>query len=87
MRPEQKRPRGFLDSEPRKNDRRVTAAWAQQSDLKLAKFAKPVVLVVEDEAVLMMYAVGIVEDAGFEAVEANSADGARSSTGALISDN
>ena len=40
----------------------------------MAKFAKPVVLVVEDEAILMMYAVCIVEDAGFEAVEANSAD-------------
>jgi CheY-like chemotaxis protein len=33
-----------------------------------------VVLVVEDEPVLMIYAVGIVEDAGFDAVEAYSAD-------------
>jgi DNA-binding NtrC family response regulator len=40
----------------------------------LGKLAKHIVLVVEDEPVLMLYAVGIVEDAGFEAVEAYSAD-------------
>lgn len=35
---------------------------------------KPVVLVVEDEPLLRMYAVDIVEQAGFVAVEARSAD-------------
>jgi CheY-like chemotaxis protein len=36
--------------------------------------SKPIVLVVEDEMVLRMRAVDIVEDAGFEPVEAVSAD-------------
>jgi CheY-like chemotaxis protein len=35
---------------------------------------KPVVLVVEDEPLLRMMAVDLVEDAGFDAVEAASAD-------------
>lgn len=38
--------------------------------------AKPVVLVVEDEPVLLMMAVDLVEEAGFEAVEALNADAA-----------
>ena len=37
---------------------------------------KPVVLVVEDEALLRMNAVDIIEDAGFEVVEASNADDA-----------
>ncbi|MDR7144930.1 response regulator [Rhizobium sp. BE258] len=32
------------------------------------------ILVVEDEPLLMMMAVGVVEDAGFEAIEASNAD-------------
>jgi CheY-like chemotaxis protein len=36
----------------------------------------PVVLVVEDEEILRKLAVEFVEDAGFEAIEAESADGA-----------
>src|SRR4051812_3349891 len=35
---------------------------------------RPVVLVVEDEPLLRMYAVSIVEDAGLEALEASNAD-------------
>jgi DNA-binding NtrC family response regulator len=35
---------------------------------------EPIVLVVEDEPLLRMYAVSIVEDAGFTAVEAANAD-------------
>ncbi len=35
---------------------------------------KAIVLVVEDEAILRMTAVSIVEDAGFEAIEAANAD-------------
>ena len=35
---------------------------------------RPVVLVVEDEFLVRMVAVGLVEDAGFEAVEAANAD-------------
>ncbi len=35
---------------------------------------KPVVLVVEDEPILLMLAVCVVEDAGFEAIEASNAD-------------
>ena len=38
--------------------------------------ARPVVLVVEDEPILRMMAVDVVEDAGFEAVEATDADDA-----------
>lgn len=34
----------------------------------------PVVLVVEDEPILLMMAVDLVEDAGFEAIEARNAD-------------
>jgi CheY-like chemotaxis protein len=72
LRPEQKRPLGFVHSAPRVN------RWPESGDgnrnFNLVKCANPVVLVVEDEPVLMIYAVGIVEDAGFEAVEANSAD-------------
>jgi CheY-like chemotaxis protein len=37
-------------------------------------FAKPAVLVVEDEPLLRMMAVDLVEDAGFEALEAANAD-------------
>jgi len=37
---------------------------------------KPVVLVVEDEALLRMNAVDIVEEAGFEVLEASNADDA-----------
>jgi DNA-binding NtrC family response regulator len=37
-------------------------------------FGKPVVLVVEDEPLLRMMAVDLVEDAGFEAIEAANAD-------------
>jgi CheY-like chemotaxis protein len=43
----------------------------------MARFAeptKPVVLVVEDEPILRLHAVDIIEDAGFEVVEASSAD-------------
>lgn len=36
--------------------------------------AKRIVLIVEDEPLLMMQAVGLVEDAGFEALEACDAD-------------
>jgi CheY-like chemotaxis protein len=36
--------------------------------------ARPVVLVVEDEPLLRMLAVGVVEDAGFMAIEAGDAD-------------
>lgn len=36
--------------------------------------ARKVVLVVEDEPILRMMAIDLVEDAGFEAVEARSAD-------------
>jgi CheY-like chemotaxis protein len=36
--------------------------------------AKPIVLVVEDEPILRMMAVDLVEDAGFDAVEAADAD-------------
>ena len=36
--------------------------------------AKPAVLVVEDEPLLRMMAVDLVEDAGFEAIEAANAD-------------
>ena len=32
------------------------------------------ILVVEDEPLLMMMAVGVIEDAGFEAIEASNAD-------------
>jgi CheY-like chemotaxis protein len=39
-------------------------------------FAKPVVLVVEDEPIQRMMAVDLVEDAGFEALEAWGADDA-----------
>ncbi len=35
---------------------------------------KAIVLVVEDEAIIRMTAVGIVEDAGFEAIDAANAD-------------
>lgn len=35
---------------------------------------RPVVLVVEDEPLLLMMAVDLVEDAGFEALEARNAD-------------
>jgi DNA-binding NtrC family response regulator len=35
---------------------------------------KQIVLIVEDEPLLMMHAVGLVEDAGFEAVMAGDAD-------------
>ena len=38
--------------------------------------SRPVVLVVEDEALLRMMAVGIVEEAGMEPVEAEDADAA-----------
>lgn len=37
---------------------------------------KQVVLVVEDEPLLLMYAIGLVEDAGFEALLATNADAA-----------
>lgn len=37
-------------------------------------FARPAVLVVEDEPLLRMMAVDLVEDAGFEAIEAANAD-------------
>lgn len=37
-------------------------------------FKRPIVLVVEDEPLLRMMAVDLVEDAGFEAVEAADAD-------------
>ncbi|MGP9810512.1 response regulator [Rhodopseudomonas sp. NSM] len=37
---------------------------------------KPVVLVVEDEALLRMNAVDIIEEAGFEVIEASNADDA-----------
>jgi CheY-like chemotaxis protein len=37
-------------------------------------FAKPAVLVVEDEPLLRMMAADLVEDAGFEAIEAANAD-------------
>jgi CheY-like chemotaxis protein len=36
--------------------------------------AKPVVLVVEDEPLLLLNAVDMVEDAGFEAIQATNAD-------------
>ncbi len=35
---------------------------------------KAIILVVEDEPILRMMAVGLVEDAGFEAIEATNAD-------------
>ena len=35
---------------------------------------RAVVLVVEDESLLRSFAVGMVEDAGFEAIEAGNAD-------------
>jgi len=38
---------------------------------------RPVVLIVEDEPLLRMNAVDIVEDGGFEAIEAENADEAR----------
>ena len=41
-----------------------------------ANMPRPVVLVVEDEPLLRVYAVSIVEDAGFEALEAADADSA-----------
>ncbi len=37
-------------------------------------FARPAILVVEDEPLLRMMAVDLVEDAGFEALEAANAD-------------
>jgi len=37
-------------------------------------FARPTILVVEDEPLLRMMAVDLVEDAGFEALEAANAD-------------
>jgi CheY-like chemotaxis protein len=40
----------------------------------MAHLAKTLVLVVEDEPVLRLMAVGVVEDAGFEAIEAANAD-------------
>ncbi len=55
-------------------------------------YAKPVVLVVEDDPLLRMMAVDIVEDAGFSAVEASGADEAleileaRSDVGVLFTD-
>ncbi|MCC5611815.1 response regulator [Nostoc sp. CHAB 5834] len=36
--------------------------------------AKPVVLVVEDEPIIRMNAVSIIEDAGFDVIEATNAD-------------
>lgn len=39
-----------------------------------ASTSAPIVLVVEDEAVLRMIAVDLVENAGFEAIEASNAD-------------
>lgn len=35
---------------------------------------RPVVLVVEDEALLRLHAIDVIEDAGFEALEARNAD-------------
>lgn len=40
----------------------------------LSSPVKPVVLVVEDEPILRLHAVDIVEDAGFEVLEASNAD-------------
>jgi CheY-like chemotaxis protein len=40
----------------------------------LASATKTTVLVVEDEPILRLLAVGLVEEAGFEAVEADNAD-------------
>lgn len=39
-----------------------------------ASRARPVVLVVEDEPLLRMHALDVIEDAGFDVVEARSAD-------------
>ena len=36
--------------------------------------SKPLVLVVEDEPLLRLHAVSLIEDAGFETLEAGSAD-------------
>jgi DNA-binding NtrC family response regulator len=36
--------------------------------------AKPVALIVEDEALLMIHAIDVVEDAGFKVLEARNAD-------------
>jgi CheY-like chemotaxis protein len=49
---------------------RMVKAWTTHGK----NMAKPVVLVVEDEALIRMSAVHIVEDAGFAAVEACNAD-------------
>ena len=38
--------------------------------------SKPIALIVEDEPLLMMHAVDIVEDAGFDVLEAANADAA-----------
>jgi CheY-like chemotaxis protein len=40
----------------------------------MAQFEKAIVLVVEDVPILRLMAVGVVEDAGFEAIEAADAD-------------
>jgi CheY-like chemotaxis protein len=38
------------------------------------QYPKPIVLVVEDEALMRMHAVALVEESGFEALEATNAD-------------
>ena len=40
----------------------------------MAYVSKPIVLVVEDDAMQRLLAVTVVEDAGFEAIEADNAD-------------
>ena len=48
---------------------------AQQESLRLmAHPSKTIVLVVEDDAILRLMAVSVVEDAGFEPIEASNAD-------------
>jgi DNA-binding NtrC family response regulator len=40
----------------------------------MAHLSKPVVLIVEDDAIQRWFAASMVEDAGFEAIEASNAD-------------
>ena len=40
----------------------------------MVHFPGAIVLVVEDEAILRLMAVSLVEDAGFDAIEASNAD-------------
>ena len=51
-------------------NRPETSARGQNMDQKM----KPVVLIVEDEALIRMGAAQMVEDAGFEVLEASNAD-------------